>query len=354
VLVCIVNSVRGGQVARSGAAGLLIADECHRYGSRFRWRLGLSATYARKDDGHVAWLEPYFGGPCFALDYRRALAEGVTAPFRVALVGCRFGASQAVVYQGLSVRLWQARSRLIRSYGLLADHFGEFLKRAAALAHGRGAPDVMHAAQTFLAAFHQRRALLAETPAKMEALAKVAGAVRAAGRTIAFTQTIAGAQLVARQLGQWGVAVATVHSGLGRQERRHVLERFRTGGLQAIVAPKVLDEGVDVPEADLALIVAASQTRLQMIQRMGRVLRRKADGRLARFAILYVEGTAEDPASGAHRDFLDEVTSVADEHPRTFGAAASAAETCAYLQEIASPRPVRPPRWAGEPGGAPT
>ena len=49
-----------------------------------------------------------------------------------------------------------------------------------------------------------------------------------------------------------------------------------------------------------------------MIQRMGRVLRRKPDGRRARFVIAYVEGTVEDPAHGAHEGFLEEVTGVAD------------------------------------------
>ncbi len=74
----------------------------------------------------------------------------------------------------------------------------------------------------------------------------------------------------------------------------------------------MLDEGIDVPAADLAVIVGASRSRRQMIQRMGRVLRRKTDGRRARFAILFVEGTVEDPAAGAHEGFLSEVTEIAD------------------------------------------
>jgi hypothetical protein len=48
-----------------------------------------------------------------------------------------------------------------------------------------------------------------------------------------------------------------------------------------------------------------------MIQRMGRVLRKKVDGRLARIAIVYVAQTMEDPARGAHEVFLDTVRSVA-------------------------------------------
>ena len=46
---------------------------------------------------------------------------------------------------------------------------------------------------------------------------------------------------------------------------------------------------------------------------MGRVIRRKDDGRVARFVIVFVEGTSEDPASDAHDAFLEEVTTVANE-----------------------------------------
>ena len=89
-LVAVVNSARALDVRPIRQGGLLVADECHRYGSavnqlaldqRFRRRLGLSATYARDDDGNLAWLDPYFGGTCFRLGYARAVAEGVTARF---------------------------------------------------------------------------------------------------------------------------------------------------------------------------------------------------------------------------------------------------------------------------------
>jgi RNA polymerase primary sigma factor len=42
-------------------------------------------------------------------------------------------------------------------------------------------------------------------------------------------------------------------------------------------APRILDEGIDVPAADLGIIVGASNSRRQMIQRTGRVLRTKDD-----------------------------------------------------------------------------
>ncbi|MDQ2739414.1 MAG: hypothetical protein M3Y35_12550, partial [Actinomycetota bacterium] len=64
--------------------------------------------------------------------------------------------------------------------------------------------------------------------------------------------------------------------------------------------------------------------------RMGRVLRRKPDGRSAHFVIVFVLGTVEDPALGAHEGFLDEITSVADA-VRMFPPGGSN-ELCAYLR----------------------
>ena len=82
---------------------------------------------------------------------------------------------------------------------------------------------------------------------------------------------------------------------------------------EAREVPRTLEEGVDVPDADLAIIVAASKQRRQMVQRMGRVMRRKADGRDARFIMLFVNDTDEDPKTGAHELFVSELLAVARE-----------------------------------------
>ena len=96
-----------------------------------------------------------------------------------------------------------------------------------------------------------------------------------------------------------------------------------------VAAPRLLDEGVDVPSADLAVVLASSRSKRQMIQRMGRVVRKKHDRRLARLAVLYVEGTSEDPGA-AHEDFLYVVTGVAREIEH-FASSASTTEICDYL-----------------------
>ena len=122
VLVAVVNSARAKDLRPIRQGGLLVADECHRYGSavnqlaldpRFGRRLGLSATYAREDNGNLAWLDPYFGGTCFRLGYERAVADGIVARFRVVLLGVQFSSSERAAYEKLTKLMGAWRGRLV-------------------------------------------------------------------------------------------------------------------------------------------------------------------------------------------------------------------------------------------------
>ncbi len=339
VLVAVINSARAGDLRPRRPGGLLVGDECHRYGTDvnsaalepgFPRRLGLSATFARTDDGHLAWLRPYFGRTCFRMGYRRAIADGVAAHFVVALIGVEFDPDERATYHELSLQLTQGRAVLIARFGVPAEPIGVFLRTVANLARGDGDSPAGIAARAYLSAMADRRRLLAETPAKAAALARLVPAVRAAERSIVFTQTIQSAERAASAMRDGGLGAAAIHSGLDAGARLSVLADFRDGPLRVITAPQVLDEGVDVPAADLAVILACSRSRRQMVQRMGRVLRPKPDGRRARFIVVHVEGTVEDPAYGAHEGFLEEVTSVAD-GVRRFRSESDADAVCAFL-----------------------
>jgi len=320
VLVAVVNSARAIDVRPIRRGGLLVADECHRYGSainhlaldpRFNHRLGLSATYGRDDDGNRDWLDPYFGRTCFQMGYRRALADEVTAHFTVALVGVEFSIDERDRYDELTLVMGQQRARLIERYGIPAEPFEAFMAAVNAMADGDGHGGGV--ARSYRTAMIERRRLLADTPAKDAAVARLAPAIRRAQRAIVFTQSIAASKRIASVLGGVGLRAGVVHSEMAGPARQAALRRFESGELQVISAPRVLDEGIDVPAADLAVIAGASHSRRQMVQRMGRVLRRKDDGRRARFALLYVAATVEDPHDGAHEAFLDEVVDVAEE-----------------------------------------
>lgn len=350
VLVAVVNSARLADLSPHRPGSLLVADECHRYGSDgnrlaletgFARRLGLSATYARADDGNLAWLDPYFGGTCSRTGYRRAIADGVTARFRVAMVGVRFSAGEQAGYDELCHQLLAAKAQLAESGLVPLEPVGAFFEAVARLARGGSDIPAAVAARRYLRAVQERRELLAETPAKAAALSGLAPALRDSDRAIVFTQSIRAAERASAIIAGHGLAAGAVHSGQDAGARRAVLAGFAAGEVQVVAAPRVLDEGVDVPAADLAVILAASRSRRQMVQRMGRILRRKPDGRAARFVVVSVEGTVEDPASGAHEGFLEEVTAVANAVAR-FPAGSGAAELCAFLDPAVDRRAVRP------------
>ena len=60
-----------------------------------------------------------------------------------------------------------------------------------------------------------------------------------------------------------------------KEERQDVLKGFKEGRFMAIVTSKVLDEGVDIPDAELGVILSGTGSAREFIQRLGRLLRPK-------------------------------------------------------------------------------
>jgi len=66
---------------------------------------------------------------------------------------------------------------------------------------------------------------------------------------------------------------------INRPERDEVLERFRRGDLRTLVSARVLNEGIDVPDADVAVVVGGALGEREHVQRVGRLLRPSAGKR---------------------------------------------------------------------------
>jgi len=83
------------------------------------------------------------------------------------------------------------------------------------------------------------------------------------------------------------------------EERRAILERFRAGQYSKLVTGRVLNEGVDVPDCRVAIIVSGNSTKREYIQRLGRILRPKSGE-----ALLYelvTGGTTEEDMANRRR-----------------------------------------------------
>lgn len=304
--------------------GVLIADEAHRYGAPtwgaalhevFTLRLALTATYERTDEGVADVLAPYFGEVVTRYSFARAVADGTVAPFRIGLVGVPLTDDEQTRHDRADTRVRQLHRELVGVHGMSRDPRRRFEAAAAIVGEadrtGRRGPQVV-ACREYLARVRERRDVAAGAVGKLEVCAAVAP-VLAGRRSLVFTDTVDQAEAAARVLSRAGRTAETIHGELAGDRRRIRLALFRRGDLEVLVAPRVLDEGVDVPAAEVAVVLATFRTRRQLVQRLGRVLRVKADGREARLLIAHAVGTAEDPQRGGQADFLREVTDVARE-----------------------------------------
>jgi superfamily II DNA or RNA helicase len=77
-----------------------------------------------------------------------------------------------------------------------------------------------------------------------------------------------------------------------REERREILSNFGSGKYPVVVTSQVLDEGVDVPDASVGLILGGTGSNREYVQRLGRLLRKK-EGKLARLIEIISKETIE-------------------------------------------------------------
>jgi len=136
----------------------------------------------------------------------------------------------------------------------------------------------------------------------------VAREVELGSKVLVFTQFIEQAEEIYRRLREAGIAAELVTSESGNRDV--ALRRFSAGAVRCIVTTTVLDEGVDVPDADVAVIVSGTGSVRQMVQRVGRVVRASPGKRWARVYEIIARGTIEEALSRA-RHFDDVVEEVA-------------------------------------------
>ncbi len=73
------------------------------------------------------------------------------------------------------------------------------------------------------------------------------------------------------------------------KERNEILERFKSGIYKAVVTSKVLDEGIDVPDADVGIVISGTGSERAFIQRLGRILRKKKGKEAVLYEIISAE-----------------------------------------------------------------
>ncbi len=139
-----------------------------------------------------------------------------------------------------------------------------------------------------LVAWHAKRAIEDRAEEKLRILEDLFR-LHANERCIVF----AGSNAMARDVSM-RFLIPCLLNHCGKKERQDILEGFASGRYPAIVANQVLDEGVDVPAAKVAVVIGGMSSSRQARQRLGRILRRSGNARATLYEIVCSGTTEED------------------------------------------------------------
>lgn len=249
--------------------GLLIADEVHNLGARglrealpeqMPYRMGLSATPERfMDLEGTAAIEEYFGSVVFAFGLREAIEIGALTPYDYAISVVELMDEELERY----VELTRAIARSISPGGPEQAVHDERTKhlliaRARVVANAAGKIPALrdaiepHRQDSHTLVYCGDGSASDDTGA--EATRQIEAAVKLLGLNL-------------------GMRVQPYTAETAIDDRSNFRDRFAAGDLQALVAIRCLDEGVDIPATERAFILASSSNPRQFVQRRGRVLR---------------------------------------------------------------------------------
>lgn len=272
--------------------GLVVFDECHHlpsdaYAFAARsclapYRLGLTATPERTD-GRDALLVDLVGPTVYRKDIVELsgsyLSEYDTERITVALSAearAEYAAERGIYLD------------FLRSAGIRMSSptgWGEFIMRSATSVAGQRA----------MQAYRRQRELAFAAPAKLDYLELLLAEHRK-DRVIVFTEHNSTAYAVSRR---FLIPVITHQTKV--TERSDVLARFADGRYGAIVTSKVLNEGVDVPDANVAVVLSGSGSVREHVQRLGRILRPREGKRAILYEVVSAD-TAESYTSDRRRE----------------------------------------------------
>jgi superfamily II DNA or RNA helicase len=286
--------------------GLIIFDEAHHLpGRSYReaallcaapMRMGLTATPERADGRHVD-LDQLIGPTVYRQEIGHAKGRTL-ADYEVVRIPVKLSDAEQARYQ-------QA-GRIVQSF---------FFKRQEELKQELGLDKVSYAwedlcaetgkdpeARRALGAFRFKKSIEDRAAEKFRVLEDLFR-LHAGERVIVFTGSNAMAIDISRRF-----LVPTLLSHSRKKERREVLEGFASDRFPVLVANQVLDEGVDVPAAKVAVVIGGMASTRQAKQRLGRILRRNGAAKATLYEVV-CQGTNEEDRSRRRRrsDAYDEV-----------------------------------------------
>jgi superfamily II DNA or RNA helicase len=312
VLITVLNTAakRLPELAAGVPSLMLLVDECHRAGApsysrvletEAAFRLGLSATPDRAeldDDGEpLEFDEQVVGrmlGPVvYRFGLRDARLAGWLPNYELHHHGVTLTEKEREEYERISRRVDDAADQL--------RELGVETVRARQLQAKGG--EIGAAASAYVTSTARRKDLLYRASGRGHVAATLVQQAingKVGRRVLLFHERVADAEELHRTL-SWAlpeIGVRLEHSQLSDRERQAALDGFRSGDSPVLVSVKSLVEGIDVPDAEVGVSVAASSSVRQRVQSLGRVLRRRFDEaageKRAEMHLLYVADSVDE------------------------------------------------------------
>ena len=242
----------------------VIADEVHRFGSqenskafgsKFKYSLGLTATAEREfDEGLSEILIPAFGKIIYEYSLIDASKDEIISPFALINV----------------------------EVPLLDNEQDDYDKLSKSIARALGQRNTEKAMLLSM-----RRANVAKNSSMRVPSALQIARLEKDQKILIFHESIEKAEEIHTQLQSEGFSVGIYHSQIHGPLRRETLYRYKRGMIRILISCRALDEGVDIPDANVAIIAAYTSSLRQRVQRLGRVLRKHPTKDYATIYTLY-------------------------------------------------------------------
>ena len=274
--------------------GLLIADECHHavspsYSRALQlssapYRLGLTATPYRSNGLHKLY-DRVLGGIIYSLSHKTLQVKGYLAKH-----------VERKIYIRLSRDEWEEYKRLMSKYlEYCKKHFPNVkdAKLRFKLILERAAKDPE--AREALRAKNKARQLALSTKKKLDIVEELLEK-HPDDKIIIFSRYTD----VVREASRRFLIPRILHD-TPKDERKEILKLFREGKVRIIATAMALDEGVDVPDASMAIVISGTGSNREYIQRLGRILRPKE--KKALLIELITKGTIEPSLAVRRRKF---------------------------------------------------
>lgn len=274
--------------------GLVVFDEVHHlvsesYALAARlclapYRLGLSATPERAD-GRDALLDDLVG-PIVARKEIDEMEGRWLADYDVVTVAVDLSDDERAAFDEAraTYRAFVVENRLSLSS---PEGFSRFLRVAAKTQEGRRA----------MACWRLQRRLAFAAEQKLHHLGEILERHKDT-RALIFTDDNATAYAVSRRF-----LVPVISHQTKLKERTALLSAFASGALPVLATSRVLNEGIDVPDAQVAVILSGTGSTREHVQRLGRILRPRP-GKRAVLYELVAQNTGETFTSERRRDHV--------------------------------------------------